>query len=65
MIRVLKHGKSEAEKFEADRQVRQTVEAILDDIMTPRRHGGARAVGEVRQVGSRGISVCPARRSMR
>src|SRR5271167_4508690 len=33
MIRILKHGKSEAEKFEADRQVRQTVEAILDDIM--------------------------------
>ena len=34
MIRILKHGTSEAEKFEADRQVRQTVEAILDDIMT-------------------------------
>ena len=34
MIRILKHGKSEAEKFAADRQVRQTVEAILDDIMT-------------------------------
>ena len=32
MIRILKHGKSEAEQFEADRQVRQTVEAILDDI---------------------------------
>src|ERR1039458_10040801 len=34
MIRILKHGKSEAENFAADRQVRQTVEAILDDIMT-------------------------------
>src|SRR5580704_8711007 len=33
MIRVLKPGKSEAEKFDADRQVRQTVEAILDDIL--------------------------------
>ena len=33
MIRVLKPGKSEAEKFDADRQVRQTVEAILEDIM--------------------------------
>jgi sulfopropanediol 3-dehydrogenase len=33
VIRVLKPGKSEAEKFDADRQVRQTVEAILEDIM--------------------------------
>jgi sulfopropanediol 3-dehydrogenase len=33
MIRTLKHGASEEEKFAADRQVRQTVEAILDDIM--------------------------------
>src|SRR5271167_2179647 len=32
MIRILKHGKSEAEKFDADREVRQTVEAILEDI---------------------------------
>ena len=32
MIRYLKRGASEAEKFEADREVRQTVEAILDDI---------------------------------
>ncbi len=32
MIRILKHGSTEAEKFEADRKVRQTVEAILDDI---------------------------------
>jgi sulfopropanediol 3-dehydrogenase len=32
MIRVLKHGASEAEKTEADRKVRQTVETILDDI---------------------------------
>ncbi len=34
MIRVLKHGATEAEKTEADRKVRQTVEAILDDIGT-------------------------------
>jgi sulfopropanediol 3-dehydrogenase len=33
MIRYLKQGTSDAEKFEADRKVRQTVEAILDDIM--------------------------------
>ena len=33
MIRILKHGASEAQKFEADRKVRETVEAILDDIM--------------------------------
>jgi sulfopropanediol 3-dehydrogenase len=32
MIRILKRGASEAEKTEADRKVRQTVEAILDDI---------------------------------
>ena len=32
MIRILKHGASEAEKTEADRKVRQTVEAILEDI---------------------------------
>ena len=32
MIRILKHGASEAEKTEADRRVRHTVEAILDDI---------------------------------
>jgi sulfopropanediol 3-dehydrogenase len=32
MIRVLKPGKNEAERFEADRQVRQIVEAILEDI---------------------------------
>ncbi|MBV9250279.1 MAG: histidinol dehydrogenase [Acetobacteraceae bacterium] len=32
MIRYLKQGASEAEKTEADRKVRQTVEAILDDI---------------------------------
>ncbi len=32
MIRILKHGATEAEKTEADRKVRQTVEAILDDI---------------------------------
>src|SRR5581483_1508123 len=32
MIRTLKTGASESEKLEADRKVRQTVEAILDDI---------------------------------
>jgi sulfopropanediol 3-dehydrogenase len=32
MIRILKRGASDAEKTEADRKVRQTVEAILDDI---------------------------------
>ena len=32
MIRHLKTGASESEKLEADRKVRQTVEAILDDI---------------------------------
>ncbi len=33
MIRTLKRGATEEEKFAADRQVRQTVETILDDIM--------------------------------
>ena len=33
MIRHLKRGTSEAEKFEADRKVRETVETILDDVM--------------------------------
>src|SRR5277367_5926680 len=32
MIQFLKRGASEAEKTEADRKVRQTVEAILEDI---------------------------------
>ena len=32
MIRVLKHGATEAEKTEADRKTRHTVEAILEDI---------------------------------
>jgi sulfopropanediol 3-dehydrogenase len=32
MIRILKHGATEAEKTEADRKVRQTVESILEDI---------------------------------
>jgi sulfopropanediol 3-dehydrogenase len=32
MIRVLKQGATEAEKSEADRKVRQTVESILEDI---------------------------------
>ena len=34
MIRVLKQGATEAEKTEADRKVRQTVESILEDIST-------------------------------
>ena len=33
MIRQLKRGATEEAKFKADRQVRQTVETILDDIM--------------------------------
>jgi len=33
MIRYLKRGATEKEKSEADRMVRQTVEAILDDVM--------------------------------
>jgi sulfopropanediol 3-dehydrogenase len=33
MIRYLKQGASDADKFAADRTVRQTVEGILDDIM--------------------------------
>ncbi len=33
MIRYLKRGTTEEEKFEADRKVRQTVEAILDDVV--------------------------------
>jgi sulfopropanediol 3-dehydrogenase len=33
MIRTLKRGATEEEKFAADRQVRQAVETILDDIM--------------------------------
>ena len=33
MIRILKHGATEAEKTEADRKVRQTVEGILDDVI--------------------------------
>src|ERR1700755_1597816 len=32
-IRYLKRGATDEAKFEADRQVRQTVESILDDIM--------------------------------
>jgi sulfopropanediol 3-dehydrogenase len=32
MIRILKRGASDAEKIEADREVRRTVEGILDDI---------------------------------
>jgi sulfopropanediol 3-dehydrogenase len=33
MIRYLKRGATDAEKFEADREVRRTVEAILDDVV--------------------------------
>jgi sulfopropanediol 3-dehydrogenase len=33
MIRYLKTGATDAEKFEADREVRRTVEAILDDVV--------------------------------
>ena len=33
MIRVLKQGATEAEKAEADRKVRQTVEGILEDVI--------------------------------
>jgi sulfopropanediol 3-dehydrogenase len=33
MIRYLKRGATEEEKFEADKQVRQTVEGILDDVV--------------------------------
>jgi sulfopropanediol 3-dehydrogenase len=35
MIRYLKRGAGEEEKFAADRKVRHTVEAILDDVMHP------------------------------
>ena len=55
MIRVLKQGATEAEKVEADRKVRQTVEAILEDVAASGRSGGPGAVGEVRQVGTSGI----------
>ncbi|HUD61678.1 MAG TPA: histidinol dehydrogenase, partial [Acetobacteraceae bacterium] len=33
MIRYLKRGATDEEKSEADRKVRQTVEAILDDVV--------------------------------
>ena len=33
MIRILKHGRTEAENVTADREVRQTVEVILEDII--------------------------------
>ena len=46
MIRILKHGATEAEKTEADRKVRQTVEAILDDI-------AARGDAAVRELSAR------------
>jgi sulfopropanediol 3-dehydrogenase len=46
MIRILKRGATEAEKTEADRKVRQTVEAILDDI-------GARGDVAVRELSAK------------
>ena len=49
-------ARRDEEKFAADRKVRQTVEAILDDVDAPRRCRGARAVGEVRQVGAAATS---------
>src|SRR3984885_14056174 len=42
MIRILKHGATEAEKTEADRRVRQTVETILEDVSA---HGDAAVRG--------------------
>ena len=61
MIRTLKRGATEEEKFAADRQVRQTVETILDDIM---RRGDA-AVRELSVKFDKWeprIFACPARR---
>jgi sulfopropanediol 3-dehydrogenase len=46
MIQILKRGASEAAKTEADRKVRQTVEAILDDI-------GARGDVAVRELSAK------------
>ncbi|WP_428487354.1 histidinol dehydrogenase [Rhodopila sp.] len=46
MIRTLKQGATEAEKNQADRRVRQTVEAILEDI-------GARGDAAVRELSAR------------
>jgi len=46
MIQILKHGATEAEKIEADRKVRRTVEAILDDI-------GARGDAAVRDLSTK------------
>ncbi len=46
MIRILKHGATEAEKTEADRKVRHTVETILEDI-------GARGDTAVRELSAR------------
>ncbi|HEX2943829.1 MAG TPA: histidinol dehydrogenase [Rhodopila sp.] len=46
MIRILKQGATEAEKTEADRKVRETVEAILEDI-------GARGDAAVRDLSAR------------
>ena len=46
MIRILKHGTTEAEETEADRKVRHTVEAILEDI-------AARGDAAVRELSAR------------
>ncbi len=54
MIRVLKSGMSEAEKFDADRKVRETVEGILADI-------AARGDDAVRELSSRLDKWAPAR----
>ena len=63
MIRNLEKGATE--KFEADRKVRQTVEAILEDIW-PRGDAAVRELSaQIRQMGAGGFpSVC-GRRSIR
>ena len=50
MIRVLKQGATEAEKTEADRKVRQTVESILEDI-------SARGDAAVRALSGSGLVI--------
>jgi sulfopropanediol 3-dehydrogenase len=53
MIQILKQGATEAEKTEADRKVRQTVEAILEDI-------GARGDAAVRDLSKKFDNWTPA-----
>ena len=53
MARWLKRGRDAGAVAEDDAKVRAAVERILADIAGPRRRGGARAVGQVRQVGPR------------